>query len=105
MRRGHRGSPRDPIEVVLIGSYARGEATSASDFDLVVVMPEGTARRATAKAIYSALVSVSGRKRAVDIVVMTPSQLDRGRSIAGTLARAVDREGRSLYRRGAPIGA
>lgn len=88
----------DPIEVILFGSYARQDATTDSDFDLLVVMPDGTPRRATTGAIYRALAGVRKRNRAVDIVVSTPALVDRDRTVPWSIGHAIGREGRSVYR-------
>ena len=44
-----------PLRVVLFGSRARGTARPDSDVDLLVVVPDGTERRATAKRLYRRL--------------------------------------------------
>ena len=46
-----------PIRIVLFGSRARGESTSDSDIDLLVIVPDGTARDETRFAIRRTLIS------------------------------------------------
>lgn len=41
-----------PLRIILFGSAARGEMGPDSDFDVLVVMPDGTHRRRTAQEIY-----------------------------------------------------
>lgn len=41
-----------PLRIILFGSAARGDARPWSDIDLLVVMPNGTHRRATAQRLY-----------------------------------------------------
>ncbi len=89
----------DPIEVILFGSRAREDAGSDSDFDLLIVMPDGTPARATTGAIYRALVDVPSRQHAVDIVVSTPELLAGDRDLPWSVLYAAQREGRSLYLR------
>lgn len=89
----------DPLEVILFGSQARGEAGSRSDLDLLVVMPDGTHRRDAAGRMYRALAHVPGRTRAVDIVVTTPTIKDRDRDLDWTVVGTADGASISLYRR------
>ena len=87
-----------PTQVILFGSRARGDARPESDFDVLVVMPNGTHRLRTGQAIYRALGKIRGRARGVDIVVVTDGEFERGREDLGTITRAAYREGRGLYR-------
>jgi HEPN domain-containing protein len=45
-----------PLRIILFGSAARGEMELNSDFDVLVVMPEGVHRRRTAQLIYRHLL-------------------------------------------------
>ncbi len=85
-----------PERVILFGSYARGDATSDSDIDLLVVMPDGTDRRQTAIAIRSTL---GGLGVAKDVVVTTPYEITRRGDLIGTVLRPALREGKVLYDR------
>ncbi len=76
----------DPIRIILFGSAARGEEHEGSDVDLLVVMPDGAHRRHTAQAIYPSLL---GTGVAVDVLVATPSDLERyGDSPGSCIARS-----------------
>jgi len=67
-------------------------------------MPEGTRRLDAAKAAYRSIRGVPGRTRGVDIVVVSPGELERGRDDIGTLTRELHRDGRSLYREASLAG-
>ena len=95
----------DPVEVILFGSHARGDASLDSDLDLLVVMPDGTHRRDATGRIYQALAHVPDRIRAVDVVVTTPWLRDRERGLDGSVVSAAERDGRSIYRRPEPVHA
>ncbi len=41
-----------PLRILVFGSAARGQMGPNSDFDLLVVMPDGVHRRQTAQTIY-----------------------------------------------------
>jgi excisionase family DNA binding protein len=86
-----------PDGVILFGSRARGDFRVDSDFDLAILAPDGVARRRVAMRAYESLATVAGRSVAVDIVVLTPSIVAAERDLAGSIARAVSREGVFLH--------
>ena len=83
-----------PERIVLFGSAARGTPSgSDSDLDLLVVKEEAH-RGKLADEIYKALTGVG---RAVDVVVVTPEDIERyGESPALVIEPAL-REGRVVY--------
>lgn len=83
-----------PLRVVVFGSAVRGEAEPDSDIDILVVMPEGTHRRRTAQYLYR---SISGIKIPFDLIVATPSDLDRHKDNANLIYRGILREGKTVY--------
>jgi len=83
-----------PERIIVFGSSARGEAGRYSDIDLLVVAPEGAHRRKTAQAIYRALL---GSGLPVDVVVATPSDLEKYRDSPVLVYRQALREGKELY--------
>jgi len=85
-----------PEKIILFGSHARGDADPDSDVDLLVVMPVEESRRKKASEIDLALW---GLRLPVDVMIVTPSELERYRNIAGTIIRPALREGRVLHER------
>ena len=85
-----------PDRVILFGSYARGTADEHSDVDLLVVCPLEGSRRALMVAMDRAL---RGFGFARDVVVLTPEEFERDRTIPGTIAGPAAREGQVLYER------
>ncbi|MCX6376731.1 MAG: nucleotidyltransferase domain-containing protein [Armatimonadetes bacterium] len=83
-----------PLRIILFGSAVRGEMGPDSDFDVLVVMPDGTHRRHTAKHIYG---TVRGIKVPYDVVVATPSDLEEHGDNIGLIYHTVLEEGRELY--------
>jgi len=86
-----------PDAVILFGSRARGDFRLDSDFDLALIAPDGTARRRLAMKAYESIAAVSGRSIGVDIVVLTPRIIAAEREVTGSIARAVTRDGVSVY--------
>jgi predicted nucleotidyltransferase len=87
----------DPLQVILFGSQARGDARPDSDIDLLVVFPHVENAFTTAVAIRSEL---SGLGVAKDIVVTTPDEIAGWGHLIGTVLEPALREGRVLYERG-----
>ena len=82
-----------PERIILFGSAARGEMGRHSDVDLLVVK-RGAHRRNLAGRIYRDLYGVGA---AVDVVVVTPEDIERyGNSHALVIKPALD-EGRVVY--------
>ncbi|MEW6380823.1 MAG: nucleotidyltransferase domain-containing protein [bacterium] len=83
-----------PIRIILFGSAARGEMHPDSDIDLLIVMPEGAYRRRTAQFLYR---QIKGLKVPFDILVATPSDLERHKDNIGLIYREILQEGREVY--------
>lgn len=83
-----------PLKIILFGSAARGEMGPDSDFDVLVVMPDGTHRRNTAQFLHTQFFGIP---LAVDVVVATPSDLEKHRDNIGLIYHAILDEGRELY--------
>jgi uncharacterized protein len=86
-----------PEAVILFGSRARGDFRPDSDFDLAIVAPDGTGRRRLAMRAYEGVAFVRDRSVGVDIVVLTPGIIAAERDLAGSITRAVVRDGVSVY--------
>ena len=84
-----------PVQIILFGSHARGEAHPQSDVDLLVVFSELADKRKTAIDIRCALADLPVAK---DILVTTPEELARQRDWVGTALRSAQREGEILYK-------
>ncbi len=85
-----------PEKIIRFGPQARGNAFPYSDVELLVVMPEGTDRHATAVAILKLLGDLPVAKT---VIVTTPDEISRRGQIVGSALRPALREGRVLYDR------
>jgi len=84
----------NPLRIVIFGSAARGDVGKYSDVDLLVVMPEGTHKRRTAQLLYR---KIKGAGVPFDIIVATPSVLEKHKDTIGLIYRVILREGKEVY--------
>ena len=82
--------------VVLFGSYARGVATDDSDVDLLVVAETSLPPRKRYAAVRRLLADYPA---AFDIIVKTPGEYARWRSVVNTVVHFAEQSGRVLYER------
>jgi predicted nucleotidyltransferase len=83
-----------PERIILFGSAARGTAGPDSDLDFLVVKAGVPHRRRLAQEIYSRLV---GLEVPVDVLVVTPEDVETFRDRVGTIIAPALREGREVY--------
>jgi uncharacterized protein len=86
----------DPLQVILFGSQARGDAHANSDVDLLVVFPTCENTRLAAVAILSELRGLGMDK---DVVITTPEEIAARGHLIGTVLEPALREGLVLYER------
>ena len=82
-----------PERIVLFGSAARGEMGPHSDVDLLVVKEGGDAHELTAR-IYGNLRGVDA---AVDVILVSPADVERYRHSHALVIKPALREGRVVY--------
>ena len=82
-----------PDRIILFGSTARGNQSACSDLDVLVVKA-CVSRREVAQRIYRALIGVG---KAVDVVVVTPEDVDRYRNSPSLVIEPALREGKLIY--------
>jgi predicted nucleotidyltransferase len=83
-----------PDRIILFGSAARGEMTPDSDIDLLVVKSGVPHRRRLAQRIHRAFFGINA---AVDVIVVTPEDVEAFRDAVGTVVGPAVREGRIIY--------
>jgi len=86
-----------PEQVILFGSYARGEAGPDSDVDLAVIFPRLEGRRID-KAV-QIRVALHAMGLAKDVIVLTSDDFDEQKDAVGTLGYILAHEGKVLYAR------
>jgi predicted nucleotidyltransferase len=85
----------DPLRIILFGSRATGTARWDSDYDFLVVMPDGVDYHKTVGAMLRALADMPASK---DILLTTPGEILRRGSVPGVLKNALS-EGVTVYER------
>jgi predicted nucleotidyltransferase len=84
----------EPETIILFGSAARGDLGPNSDVDLLVVKRGVFHRRWLMAAIYRSLIGVG---QAVDVVVVTPEDVEHYRESQALVIAPALREGRVVY--------
>lgn len=84
-----------PLRIILFGSAARDEMGPHSDLDVLVVMPDGADRRATARLLYRQLRGLGCAK---DIVVVQQSDVEQYGTNPYLIIHTALTEGKELYR-------
>jgi predicted nucleotidyltransferase len=87
-----------PEKIILYGSRARGEGGPDSDADLLVVMAVNGSKRQQAVQMDLAL---EGIPVPIDLIVVTPEEVEKYRETIGSIIREAVREGKVLYERAA----
>jgi hypothetical protein len=85
-----------PLAIWQFGSRARGDAEVDSDFDLLVVLPDGLS--ATAYSARRVAEPVAGCGLGYDIVPCSLSDFRTDRGIPGSLVHNAVTDGRAIYR-------
>lgn len=83
-----------PATVIVFGSYARGDASEASDLDLLVIEPELPDKAGE----YLRLKAALGRVGVgVDLLLFARPDFERRSQVPGTLPYRAKRQGRVLH--------
>ena len=85
-----------PDKIILFGSAARGEMGLNSDLDLLVVKSGPIHRRKLAQEIY---INLFGVGQAVDIIVVTPDDIERYGNVHALILKPALQEGKVIYER------
>ncbi len=83
-----------PMRIIVFGSAAQGQIGPDSDIDVMVVMPDGTHCLNTTRYLYQRMIGFSFP---VDILVATPTVLERHKDNRGLIYRTILAEGREIY--------
>ena len=83
-----------PNQIILFGSYARGDQSVYSDIDLLVIFPTAVDKAAEAVRIRRAIGRVN---TGVDVIVSSEQEMAEWEAVKGTIYYYARREGRVLY--------
>jgi len=85
-----------PQSIILFGSWARDQRGPHSDIDILVIQDSALPRHQRYAQVRRLFW---GMGLPMDILVFTPQEFDRYRSVPGSFAHTVASEGRVLYAR------
>ncbi len=83
-----------PPRVMVIGSYARGDADEGSDLDLLVIEREVADKAAEYLKLHRAVGSIGV---GVDVLVFSQEEFERRSQVPGTLPYWAKKEGKLVY--------
>jgi predicted nucleotidyltransferase len=83
-----------PPQVIVIGSYARGDADEGSDLDLLVIEREVADKAAEYLKLHHAIGSIGV---GVDVLVFSQEEFERRSQVPGTLPYWAKKEGKLVY--------
>lgn len=83
-----------PAQVILFGSYARGDADEGSDLDLLVIEDEVPDKAAEYVRLHRAIGPMGV---GVDVVVFSRDEFVRRSQVRGTLPYWATKEGKPIY--------
>ncbi len=86
-----------PLQIRLFGSRSRGDATAASDWDVLAIVPDEVADEELAPLVCWALRKESGVR--ADIIALHASEYAEDRETPNTVPYEAAREGVVLYER------
>jgi predicted nucleotidyltransferase len=85
-----------PEKIILFGSYARGEATEDSDVDLLIVAETDLPPRERFPAARRLLSDIPA---SFDLILKTPEEYRRRRSVVNHIVYFADKYGKVIYER------
>lgn len=88
------GRVADAFQVILFGSYARGEANENSDVDLMIIAESDLPKFKRSRELYKLFRPYPF---GMDLVVYTPKEIERGKKSHVSFVSIVLREGKALY--------
>jgi uncharacterized protein len=83
-----------PSKVILIGSYARGQATERSDLDLIVLQKQFLNKADEYRKLITQIRKVSSN---VDLILMRQDEFELKSLVGGTLPYWAKQEGQVLH--------
>ncbi len=81
-------------KIILFGSYARKEANSNSDIDLLIIANSDLPKYKRSRELYK---SIKPYPIGMDLLVYTPSEIEKGNKFDYSFISKVLREGETVY--------
>ena len=83
-----------PTKVYLFGSYAQGNNTPDSDYDIVLIYDGDKSKRETSVGIHKLF---KRPQFSMDLFIMTSDEFERNKHLSNTIAKEVSENGVMIY--------
>ena len=87
-----------PEEIILFGSYARGDFNKESDLDFLIVMREELTRTEKNAIRNSLAFQFFDYNYNVDLIIASKSYVQRYKSISGTIIKPASESGKVIWK-------
>ena len=87
-----------PEEIILFGSYARGDFNKESDLDFLIVMREELTRTEKNAIRNSLAFQFFDYNYNVDLIIASKSYVQRYKSISGTIIKPASESGKIIWK-------
>ncbi len=88
-----------PEEIILFGSYARGDFNKESDLDFLIVMREELTRIEKNKIRNSLALQFFDYNYNVDLIIASKSYIQKYKSISGTIIKPASESGKIIWKK------
>ena len=89
----------DAEQIILFGSYARGDYKKDSDIDLMVILEKKINRKEKNRILDKMAVTFFENNLNIDLLIETKKDIEKYRNIIGTIIKPVLEQGRTLWKK------
>ncbi len=89
----------DAEQIILFGSYARGDYNKDSDIDLMVIIKEKIDRKEKNKILDKMAIIFFENNLNIDFFIKTKEDIEKYRNMVGTIIKTALEQGRILWKK------
>lgn len=89
----------DAEQIILFGSYAKGDYNKNSDIDLMVIIEKKINRKEKNRILDKMAITFFENNLNIDLLIETKEDIEKYRNIIGTIIKPVLEQGRILWKK------